>query len=96
MSESFLSNQNLQSTQSKPRLLVNYLVGRRLQWGRPDRLSVLTSGLTIPDEYYELTPEQQQEQDPPEYFTAEISPRWVSIITNDWPYSSEPQPFFSM
>ncbi|KAH8108659.1 hypothetical protein DFH11DRAFT_1731670 [Phellopilus nigrolimitatus] len=66
--------------------MVNYLLDHRLQWGKPDRLSLLTSELDDVSPAY--TPyEETLQSKPADYFTADTSPNLISIIQNDWPYS---------
>ncbi|KIY71239.1 hypothetical protein CYLTODRAFT_346384 [Cylindrobasidium torrendii FP15055 ss-10] len=76
--------------------IVNFLVNYRLQWGKPDALSLLPSALStlppltsppvLPDsiEPVALPP---LPADAPPYFTASTPPDYISIIQNDWPYS---------
>jgi hypothetical protein len=78
---------------------VNYLINYRLQWGKPDTLSLLPSTLdggatTRPNEASITLPRSDQPlpslpQDAPEYFKADIpaDSELISIIQNDWPYS---------
>ena len=79
-------------------MIVNYLKSYRLQWGRPDSLSLIHSqleGLTVPKDTstpFVGQPETTSElpeitEDAPPYFTADTPPGLVSIIMNDWPYS---------
>lgn len=63
--------------------LENYLMTSRLQWGKPDHLSLLPSALKAEDWHH--TPGPLGEV--PKYFTSDISPQFLSIIQNDWPYS---------
>lgn len=63
---------------------VDYLLNYRLQWGKPDRLSLLPSKLDCVETEAEPLPEDAPL---PDYFTADIHPSLVSIIQNDWPYS---------
>ncbi|EJC98832.1 uncharacterized protein FOMMEDRAFT_95368 [Fomitiporia mediterranea MF3/22] len=64
--------------------IVDYLLNYRLQWGRPDRLSLLPSQL----DYVEIPLCELPEDAPiPEYFTADTPSSLISIIQNDWPYS---------
>ena len=63
---------------------VDYLVNHRLQWGKPDRLSLLQSQIQddpVDDE------ELSKDEKPPAYFTADMPRKFISIILNDWPYS---------
>jgi len=64
--------------------IVNYLLNHRLQWGRPDTLSLLTS--TVVDSRF-VSPSKFEVADPPPYFTWETPTKYVSVIQNDWPYS---------
>ena len=67
--------------------IVNYLLNHRLQWGRPDTLSLLTS--TVVDSKFASPSEFEVagDADPPPYFTWETPAKYVSVIQNDWPYS---------
>jgi len=73
--------------------MVNYLLTYRLQWGRTDSLSKLRSRLNIPTETNGPPQSHLSTSTPtvppgaPTYFTADISPKLISIIQNDWPYS---------
>ena len=75
--------------------VVNYLKTYRLQWGQPDRRSLLLSsleGLTAPHDDSNATEtygvlEPTVPLSAPRYFMANISPELISIILNDWPYS---------
>ncbi|KIP09689.1 hypothetical protein PHLGIDRAFT_502877 [Phlebiopsis gigantea 11061_1 CR5-6] len=79
--------------------MVNYLTTYRLQWGQPDRLSLLASsldGLTAPQDNSNATgtqqvPEPATPPQAPQYFTADIPRELISIIMNDWPYSVPPE-----
>ncbi len=79
---------------------VNYLLNFRLQWGKPDTLSLLTSALDDMDLARNHTNPLDADtvvakdlpplpEDAPPYFTADIPPEYISIIQNDWPYSGE-------
>ncbi|KAJ7069514.1 hypothetical protein C8F01DRAFT_1113012 [Mycena amicta] len=74
--------------------MVNYLLNRRLRWGKPDALCLL--GPPFPDDsaadeeeaaiaFTDLPP-IPPELSPP-YLSANTPSRYLSIITNDWPYS---------
>ncbi|KAH0831889.1 hypothetical protein J3R83DRAFT_12763 [Lanmaoa asiatica] len=68
--------------------LINYLLKYRLQWGKPDTLSLLTSELD--DRSAAATENRELEHYPtPEYFKADIpfNSNLICIIRNDWPYS---------
>lgn len=68
--------------------VVNYLLNYRLQWGKPDTLSLLTS--VLDDEAVVTTENGERELYPtPEYFKADIpfDSELICIIQNDWPYS---------
>ncbi|KIK69713.1 hypothetical protein GYMLUDRAFT_236203 [Collybiopsis luxurians FD-317 M1] len=70
--------------------MVNYLLTRRLQWGKPDTLSLLPSSLN--DDIAVVEDNVDHENDtPPPYFTADTPSRYISIIQNDWPYSVPPE-----
>jgi len=62
-------------------------LNHRLQWGKPDTLSLLTT--TIVDERSIDGPgcDSGDDTDPPPYFSWETPAKYVSIIQNDWPYS---------
>lgn len=77
-------------------LLVKYLMSHRLQWGKPDTLSLLPS--EIVETYSPSSPAQSSASSINEqiitlpslgYFTADMSPSLISIIQNDWPYSGK-------
>ncbi|KAH8826541.1 hypothetical protein DL96DRAFT_1285631 [Flagelloscypha sp. PMI_526] len=61
--------------------LENYMKDYRLQWGKPDNLSTLSSQLVDDPKVFEST----ENATPREYFTADIPRSMVSIIMNDWP-----------
>ncbi|KAG1899973.1 uncharacterized protein F5891DRAFT_952994 [Suillus fuscotomentosus] len=77
--------------------LENYLINHRLQWGKPDTLSLLPSALDSDirlkdvsissSKFNQLLPPLPP--DAPEYFKADIpfDSEFISIIQNDWPYS---------
>ncbi|KAG6916317.1 hypothetical protein DXG01_007367 [Tephrocybe rancida] len=80
--------------------IVNYLTDYRLQWGKRDTLSLLTSALDADEVQNEVQqPSQSQTngnvkkvfpalpEDAPKYFTRDTPPEYLSIIQNDWPYS---------
>ncbi|KAJ7723321.1 hypothetical protein B0H14DRAFT_3005801 [Mycena olivaceomarginata] len=78
----------------------NYLMNFRLQWGKPDTLSLLGSAVhdagmstppvfeTIPAEDLSVPRELPPlPADAPAYFSESTPPEYISIIQNDWPYS---------
>ncbi|KAG1799437.1 uncharacterized protein HD556DRAFT_128290 [Suillus plorans] len=77
--------------------LENYLINHRLQWGKPDSLSLLPSALDsdirLKDVSFSSSKSNQflpsLPPDAPEYFKADIpfDSEFISIIQNDWPYS---------
>ncbi|KAG6336883.1 hypothetical protein ID866_2209 [Astraeus odoratus] len=71
---------------------INYLVNYRLQWGKPDTLSLLPSALVEPEETCGHI-DTSVTYTAPEYFKADIPFRsdLISIIQNDWPYSVPPE-----
>ncbi|KAG9315947.1 hypothetical protein JVU11DRAFT_3601 [Chiua virens] len=72
--------------------VTNYLVNHRLQWGKPDTLSLLTSGLD--DRSIAVEQNGERELYPtPDYFKADIpfDSELICIIQNDWPYSVPPE-----
>ncbi|KAH9948866.1 hypothetical protein B0H21DRAFT_689339 [Amylocystis lapponica] len=81
--------------------MVNYLLTHRLQWGKPDALSLLRSVLDGPaasviSNISTDGPRRPGELPPipdnaPSYFTADTPPELISIIMNDWPYSVPPE-----
>ena len=96
---SALIPENIQAEQSEQ---VNYLVHHRLQWGKPDTLSLLPSLLDNPTpgaNVNGITSKVFDKNFPPElppiphnapaYFTADTPAQLVSVIMNDWPYSGE-------
>ena len=87
--------------------LVNYLKTYRLQWGKPDALSLIPSkleGLTVPkaasvQSNGHSAPSVEMPElpaDAPPYFTADTPPELISIIMNDWPYSGTVHTFVSL
>lgn len=79
--------------------IVNYLRDHRLQWGKPDNLSLLHSRLaddtktTIPATNPDQIPNNAQiPKEVPAYFTADTPSELISIIMNDWPYSGATSP----
>ncbi|KAJ7486183.1 hypothetical protein B0H11DRAFT_2017292 [Mycena galericulata] len=84
--------------------IVNYLMNFRLQWGRPDTLSLLGSaihdeGMSTPPVLERLSTEDLTVMrtlpplpaDAPAYFSESTPPQYISIIQNDWPYSVPPE-----
>ncbi|KAJ3569388.1 hypothetical protein NP233_g5081 [Leucocoprinus birnbaumii] len=81
----------------------NYLLNHRLQWGKADTLSLLTSALDEPhkpavnghsvlllkEPTIPVAPKALPPlpADAPEYFSVDTPPEYISIILNDWPYS---------
>ncbi|KAG1855865.1 hypothetical protein C8R48DRAFT_608803 [Suillus tomentosus] len=71
----------------------NYLINHRLQWGKPDTLSLLPSALDsdtrLKDVSISPSKSNQPLPDTPEYFKADIpfDSEFISIIQNSWPYS---------
>ena len=72
----------------------NYLLNHRLQWGKPDTLSLLTSAL---DDWSVATTENGERElyPTPEYFKADIpfNSELICIRQNDWPYSGTVAPW---
>lgn len=75
-------------------MLVNYLRNYRLQWGRPDRLSLLPSLINEADAPHDQALVGQDRgssssisEGAPRCFIADTPPESISVITNDWPYS---------
>ena len=72
---------------------VNYLLSYRLQWGKHDTLSKLSSRLGPPAPHSHTKSARHEPTLPsvpegaPNYFTADINPELISILQNDWPYS---------
>lgn len=64
--------------------LVNYLLEYRLQWGQPDKLSLLKS-VIVDEEPENLC--NGSEIGELEYLKADSPRILISIIQNDWPYS---------
>ncbi|TFK27648.1 hypothetical protein FA15DRAFT_585873 [Coprinopsis marcescibilis] len=62
----------------------NYLITHRLQWGKPDTLSLFKS------EIIDEPPANTEDLPPTPYFSVETPPQYISIIQNDWPYSIPP------
>ncbi|THH26822.1 hypothetical protein EUX98_g7362 [Antrodiella citrinella] len=71
--------------------IVGYLRDYRLQWGKPDTLSLLHSRLDNENNANTTTPsipiDSQIPIEAPSYFTANTPSELISIIMNDWPYS---------
>lgn len=82
---------------------MNYLLNHRLQWGKPDALSIIPSRLDPPGLHRSPTSTVSSDSlekgrtpnlppipaDAPVYFTAETPPELISVIMNDWPYSGK-------
>ncbi|KAG2133737.1 hypothetical protein DEU56DRAFT_810404 [Suillus clintonianus] len=76
--------------------MVNYLINHRLQWGKPDTLSLLPSALNNDTRFKDvpISPSKSDRPlpalppDAPEYFKADMpfDSELISIIQNDWPY----------
>ncbi|KAI5117003.1 hypothetical protein M0805_002671 [Coniferiporia weirii] len=68
--------------------MVNYLTEYRLQWGKPDRLSLLQSEL---EEHAPPCAPRDEGLKPcfeqTDYFTSKTPAELISVIRNDWPYS---------
>ncbi|KAI6139324.1 hypothetical protein BKA82DRAFT_518109 [Pisolithus tinctorius] len=66
---------------------VNYLLDYRLQWGKPDTLSLLPSELEECEET--TTTSSEVSGVVPQYFTADLpfNSGLIYIMQNDWPYS---------
>jgi len=70
-----------------------------LQWGKQDRLSLLPSALDIPTKDGQVMATEKLSsktilmenkcQKEAVYFKADTLPEFISIIQNDWPYSSQ-------
>ncbi|KZT28348.1 hypothetical protein NEOLEDRAFT_1176080 [Neolentinus lepideus HHB14362 ss-1] len=84
--------------------MVNYLMYKRLRWGKPDSQSRFTSALddgttnkaVMNGESVTFNPQSPPSLPPlpdnaPAYFTADTPPELISIILNDWPYSVPPE-----
>ncbi|KAG2147475.1 uncharacterized protein EDB93DRAFT_1085487 [Suillus bovinus] len=77
--------------------LENYLINHRLQWGKPDTLSILPSALDSDTILKNVSISSSESNRPllplppdaPEYFKADIpfDSEFISIIQNDWPYA---------
>ncbi|EPQ51085.1 hypothetical protein GLOTRDRAFT_118126 [Gloeophyllum trabeum ATCC 11539] len=83
--------------------IVNYLMYKRLRWGKRDTQSRLTSALDDGSSSSAPPTEEQVPFDPrnppplpplpdnaPPYFTADTPAELISITQNDWPYSVPP------
>jgi hypothetical protein len=75
-------------------MIVNYLRNYRLQWGKPDRLSLLPSIILDNVDTSEQPARTNSDLDVPTYFKADTPPELISIIMNDWPYSGTTSPSF--
>ncbi|KAK7469023.1 hypothetical protein VKT23_003517 [Stygiomarasmius scandens] len=71
--------------------IVNYLLQYRLQWGKPDTLSLLPSALDANTFPYDGSVPLKGDGNPPPYFTVSTPIEYLSIIQNDWPYSVPPE-----
>ncbi|KAH7885450.1 hypothetical protein F5I97DRAFT_1810268 [Phlebopus sp. FC_14] len=71
--------------------VTNYLLSYRLQWGKPDTLSLLPSSLSVFEHADQGSESISSET--PEYFEADIpyNSDLICIIQNDWPYSVPPE-----
>ncbi|KAH0586401.1 hypothetical protein H2248_007637 [Termitomyces sp. 'cryptogamus'] len=75
--------------------IINYLTNYRLQWGKRDTLSLLTSAVDEPvlplsnGNIRNVLPSLSD--DAPKYFTRSAPRKYLSIIQNDWPYSVPPE-----
>ncbi|THV03044.1 hypothetical protein K435DRAFT_827275 [Dendrothele bispora CBS 962.96] len=67
--------------------IVNYLLQHRLQWGKPDSLSRLSSALDDKAFPFDGTVQSNGAASPPLFFTASTPLEYLSVIQNDWPYS---------
>ena len=65
----------------------NYLLKYRLQWGQPDRLSVLKPYKGSVDEIPVFDDPDSLPIPTVDYFRTDTPPHLISIIVNDWPYS---------
>lgn len=71
----------------------------RLQWGKRDTLSLLTSALDVDEPELPLPNGNNKNLSPPicidapKYFTHNAPREYLSIIQNDWPYSGTPSAF---
>ncbi|KAJ8518416.1 hypothetical protein ONZ45_g4506 [Pleurotus djamor] len=74
--------------------MVDYLLNHRLQWGKPDTLSLLPS--VLHDSAFASEEPGRPDDEPltrpipddaPPYFTVDTPRKYISIIQNDWPYS---------
>ncbi|KIJ17610.1 hypothetical protein PAXINDRAFT_167622 [Paxillus involutus ATCC 200175] len=85
-------NQWFGGVQKQHGSVMDYLLNHRLQWGKPDTLSLLPSAL---DKQPAVTSENGQPvpYSTPEYFKADIpfDSELICIIQNDWPYSVPPE-----
>jgi hypothetical protein len=71
-----------------------YLNEYRLQWGKPDTLTLWPSilDLVIDNAPGTVRPDASESSaEVPPYFTADTPARYISIIQNDWPYSVPPE-----
>lgn len=70
--------------------MVNYLLNYRLQWGKTDALSLLTSSLNE-EAFDEPTTNGHTSVVETPYFCVETPRQFISVIQNDWPYSVPPE-----
>ncbi|KAM5539443.1 hypothetical protein V8D89_006895 [Ganoderma adspersum] len=76
--------------------IVNYLLTYRLQWGKPDTISLLRSSLDPPLPESESKAHTAGEPplmpfDAPPFFHADMPKELYYIAMNDWPYSVPPE-----
>ncbi len=71
---------------------VKYLLEYRLQWGKPDTLSLLKSAIVDNDAKNLNDGASYQNSGDSEYFKSDTPPSLISIIQNDWPYSGRAFP----
>ncbi|KAF7314621.1 hypothetical protein MKEN_00935800 [Mycena kentingensis (nom. inval.)] len=74
---------------------VNYLLNHRLQWGKPDTISLLGPPFpadlgAVNSPLAQLPPTPAGLDLAPPYFSSAAPEEYLSIITNDWPYSVPP------
>jgi hypothetical protein len=75
--------QNQSNRMQLTKIIANYVQSYRIQWGMPDKLSLLRSDPASPLVAKLVTPANDNIKR--DWFTADISPNMICIMKNDWP-----------